>query len=50
MSAAQKTLAFFFPEQARQGYIPHPTAGRLWLLRLGYFKLYTPLEQADDWA
>ena len=50
MSAAQKTLAFFFPEQARQGYIPHPTAGRLWLLRLGYFKLHTPLEQADDWA
>jgi hypothetical protein len=50
MSAVPKTLAFFFPEQARQGYIPHPTAGRLWLLRLGYFKLHTPLEPADDWA
>ena len=49
MSAVPKTLAFFFPEQARQGYIPHPTAGRLWLLRLGYYKLHTPLEQADDW-
>ncbi len=49
MSAANKTLAFFFPEQARQGYIPHATTGRLWLLRLGYFKLHEPLEPADDW-
>ena len=50
MSAAEKTLAFFFPEQARQGYIPHATSGRMWLLRLGYFKLHAPLEPADDWA
>lgn len=50
MAAVPKTLAFFFPEQARQGYIPHPTTGRLWLLRLGYYKLHTPLEQADDWV
>ncbi len=49
MSAVTKTLAFFFPEQARQGLIPHATSGRLWLLRLGYFKLHAPLEQADDW-
>lgn len=49
MSAVTKTLAFFFPEQARQGLIPHATSGRLWLLRLGYFKLHVPLEQADDW-
>jgi hypothetical protein len=39
----------FFPEQARQGFIPHATTGRLWLLRLGYYKLNAPLEQADDW-
>lgn len=50
MSAVTKTLAFFFPEQARQGLIPHATSGRLWLLRLGYFKLHAPLEQADDWT
>lgn len=50
MSAVIKTLTFFFPEQARQGFIPHATSGRMWLLRLGYCKLNAPLEQADDWA
>jgi hypothetical protein len=47
--AAIKTLNFFFPEQARQGYIPHPTSGRMWLLRLGYYRLHEPIEPADDW-
>lgn len=49
IAAVPKTLAFFFPEQARQGFIPHATTGRMWLLRLGYYKLHAPLEQADDW-
>jgi len=49
MLAAIKTLNFFFPEQARQGYIPHPTSGRMWLLRLGYGRLHEPIEPADDW-
>jgi hypothetical protein len=49
LAAASKTLALFFPEQARQGFIPHATTGRMWLLRLGYYKLHAPLEQADDW-
>jgi hypothetical protein len=49
LNAVPKTLAMFFPEQARQGFIPHATSGRLWLLRLGYYKLHAPLEQADDW-
>lgn len=49
MLAAIKTLDFFFPEQARQGYVPHPTSGRMWLLRLGYFRLHEPIEPADDW-
>lgn len=49
MAAVTKTLAFFFPEQARQGFIPHATTGRMWLLRLGYYKLHASLEQADDW-
>ncbi len=49
MAAVPKTLALFFPEQARQGFIPHATTGRMWLLRLGYYKLHAPLEQADDW-
>lgn len=49
LAAASKMLAFLFPEQARQGFIPHPTTGRSWLLRLGYYKLHAPLEQANDW-
>ena len=50
LAAAPKTLALFFHEQARQGFIPHATTGRMWLLRLGYYKLHAPLEQADDWV
>ena len=46
--ATVRNLGFFFPEQARQGYLPHPTTGRMWLLRLGYFRLHEPLEPADD--
>ena len=48
--ATVRSLSFFFPEQARQGYLPHPTSGRMWLLRLGYFRLHEPLEPADDWC
>jgi hypothetical protein len=29
---------------------PTWSTGRLWLLRLGYYKLMRPKEQADDWA
>jgi hypothetical protein len=47
--ATIKTLDFFFPEQARQGYVPHPTSGRMWLLRLGYYRLHEPVEPTDDW-
>ena len=50
LAAASKMLALFFPEQARQGFIPHAATGRMWLLRLGYFKLHAPLEPADDWV
>lgn len=28
---------------------PHWTTGRLWLLRLGYYKLHRAKEQAEDW-
>jgi hypothetical protein len=28
---------------------PHPTTGRLWLLRLGHYKLHRAKSQADDW-
>lgn len=48
--ATIRNLCFFFPEQARQGFLPHPTSGRMWLLRLGYFRLHEPLEPADDWC
>jgi hypothetical protein len=29
---------------------PSSSAGRLWLLRLGYYKLTRPKQQADDWV
>jgi len=50
LKAVPKTLGLFFPGQARQGFIPHATTGRMWLLRLGYYKLHAPLEQAGDWV
>jgi hypothetical protein len=50
LSAATGVLEFFFPEQARQGEIPHATSGRNWLMRLGYYKLHCPQERADDWV
>jgi hypothetical protein len=30
--------------------VPSYSAGRLWLLRLGYYKLTRPKQQADDWV
>ena len=30
--------------------VPQWHTGRLWLLRLGYYKLTRPKEQADDWV
>ena len=30
--------------------VPHFTTVRLWLLRLGYYKLHRPKEQASDWV
>jgi hypothetical protein len=30
--------------------VPHWTTVRLWLLRLGYYKLHRPKEQAPDWV
>jgi hypothetical protein len=30
--------------------VPHCTTVRLWLLRLGYYKLHRPKEQAADWV
>ena len=30
--------------------VPHCTTVRLWLLRLGYYKLHRPKEQASDWV
>ena len=30
--------------------VPHWSTGRLWLLRIGLYKLQMPLEHADDWV
>ena len=29
---------------------PHWSTGRLWMLRLGYYKLTRPKERSDDWV
>jgi len=44
--AMAMTLALFHLPYA----VPHWSTGRLWLLRLGYYKLTRPKEHADDWA
>ena len=50
LAAASHVLRIFFPEQDRDGEIPHPTTGRMWLLRLGLFKLQRPKTSANDWV
>jgi hypothetical protein len=44
--AMARTLALFQLPYA----VPAWSTGRLWLLRLGYYKLTRAKEQADDWA
>lgn len=48
LQAATRVLELFFPGEARDGEVPHPTTGRWWLLRLGYYKLHCPKTPAND--
>jgi len=43
-------LRILFPERYQAGAIPDATTGRMWLLRLGLFKLERPKTIADDWV
>ena len=46
-SGILKLVLPFFGHSSR---CPSWYAGRLWLLRIGYYKLMRPKEQADDWV
>ena len=48
LQAATRVLELFCPRKAQEGEIPHPTTGRWWLLRLGYYKLHCPKASAGD--
>lgn len=48
LQAATRVLELFFPQEAHAGEVPHPTTGRWWLLRLGYYKLHCHKTPADD--
>ena len=50
MRATERVLDFFstlFPTKSPK--VPSWHSGRLWLLKLGYYKLYSCKEQHDDW-
>lgn len=32
------------------GFLPHESSVRLWIMKIGYYELHRPKEQADDWA
>ena len=49
MRGARKALEVFLSTLDFDCSIPSWTNGRLWLLRLGYYKLTRPKEKADDW-
>ena len=49
MRGASKALEVFISTLDFDCSIPSWTNGRLWLLRLGYYKLTRPKEKADDW-
>lgn len=49
MQAASRVIAVVSEHFSLCLESPHPTTGRLWLLRLGYYKLHRPKPQGDDW-
>jgi len=50
MQAASRVMAWVSERFSLPVESPHFTTGRLWLLRLGYYKLTRPKIQADDWV
>lgn len=47
IAGASAVLTVLWPEQDRQGEIPHATTGRTWLLRIGLYKLERPKPEGD---
>lgn len=50
MASAARVLELDAEEAGQPLESPHSTTGRMWLLRLGHFKLHRPKERADDWV
>ena len=50
MASAVRVLELEMEEAGQPLESPHATTGRMWLLRLGHFKLHRPKERADDWV
>lgn len=49
MRAIETVIKFFSPLIPNFSKAPTWYAGRLWILKLGYYKLFKPKEQAGDW-
>jgi hypothetical protein len=50
LRSAAGALGFFSAETGLETMAPHPSTGRLWLLRLGLWALRRPMRIADDWV
>ncbi len=50
LRCASRAMGVFFEIMKLDVGVPSWSSGRLWLLRLGYFKLTRPKEQASDWV
>jgi len=50
LRCASRVLALFGAVWAQPGRVPRWETGRWWVLRVGYYKLTRPKEQAEDWV
>jgi hypothetical protein len=50
LRGASRVMAILLPLLPEAWTIPSRSAGRMWLLRVGYFKLTRPKAHADDWV
>ncbi len=50
LRCAGRAMATMFSAWRGSATAPAWSTGRLWILRLGYYKLTRPKEQADDWV
>jgi hypothetical protein len=50
LRCASRVLELFWAVWAQPGTVPRWETGRWWVLRVGYYKLTRPKEQAEDWV